>query len=414
MADQHVSIDEFLNARSPFVKSGDVLVKASRKAPSSWNKETRSGIFVMSAEVEDRDRDIVIQAGLDIDKFMENPVAPFSHRSGDFPVGTWSEVQKLLGGRPKRTEGRLTLVPSGKDGNADRLAFHIDSGTIKACSIGFIPKAVTRREVPEDKRGSYYYPGYTIEAAELVECSPCVIPSNPAALAKSAAAGDVVAKEIIEQVLDEWTRNPATGLIVPRAEFEAAHKAATGERKTVVVKGVLEDIKGAIKPLKAAIALHEKHMDGSAPTTGPAGEASQQKMMDLMQESLSVLTSKDSGDAGMKSHDPAATGERTDLSAVLEATHQLNAQKDTSEHEGLFRRFLSFLAGGADKAHSDTSAVLPAAGGASEARQEDLQSTSESLELAKAVSEAESRLLAREVAEMESRLAAKGITASAA
>lgn len=45
----------------------------------------------------------------------------------------------------------------------------------------------------------------------------------------------------------------------------------------------------AIIYLKAAIALHEKHMNGTAPTTGPAGEKSQSEMMEMMRSALSAL-----------------------------------------------------------------------------------------------------------------------------
>lgn len=49
------------------------------------------------------------------------------------------------------------------------------------------------------------------------------------------------------------------------------------------------DIDGAVSDLSAAIALHEKHMNGTAPTTGAAGDASQQKMMDQMTSALDAL-----------------------------------------------------------------------------------------------------------------------------
>lgn len=46
---------------------------------------------------------------------------------------------------------------------------------------------------------------------------------------------------------------------------------------------------GALSQLDAAIALHEQHMNGTAPTTGPAGEKSQQKMMDQMMAARDAL-----------------------------------------------------------------------------------------------------------------------------
>lgn len=234
MSEKPVTVDEFLSARKDFVKSGDILLKANR-SPSTWDPEKRTVRFVMSAEVEDRDRDIILQAGLGIDEFLKNPVALMMHNSRTFPAGTWSDLEKLLNGRPKRTEGTLNVTPEGVDEDADRLARHFGVGTIRACSIGFVPKTVVKREIPEDKReAGYYWPGYEIREAELVECSPVTIPANPAALAKMAQDGIGFASELIETVLDTWAKHPQTGLLVPRAEFEAAYKQATGERTSVI------------------------------------------------------------------------------------------------------------------------------------------------------------------------------------
>src|SRR4051794_9093205 len=126
MSDKLTSLDEFLSARKQFVKSGDILIKASRGAARSWDKEKRSVRFTMSAEVEDRDRDVIHHAGIRIDAFNENPQAFFNHRSYGRPVGTWSHVEKVLTGRPKRTEGTLTLAPDGINQDADYLALDID------------------------------------------------------------------------------------------------------------------------------------------------------------------------------------------------------------------------------------------------------------------------------------------------
>lgn len=46
----------------------------------------------------------------------------------------------------------------------------------------------------------------------------------------------------------------------------------------------------AIKWLRKAIARHMRHLDGSEPTTGPAGERSQKLMMEEMQKALDELT----------------------------------------------------------------------------------------------------------------------------
>lgn len=51
----------------------------------------------------------------------------------------------------------------------------------------------------------------------------------------------------------------------------------------------------AAQQLRAAMLLHKQHMNGTAPTTGPAGERSQMQMMQMMQGAYAALT----GDASV-------------------------------------------------------------------------------------------------------------------
>jgi hypothetical protein len=236
---EDVTVDEFLEKRKAFTKESDhgtMVLKGRNGAPSSWDPKARTVRFIMSAEVEDRDRDIITVAGLNIDEFLKNPIAPFGHMSRAMPVGNWTDIEKVLTGRPKRMEGTLKLVKEGGDEVADRLAFHLGEGTIRACSIGFVPIKIKRRDVPEEKKEEpYYFPGYMIEEAELVECSPVTIPANPAALAKAAKGGDRLAKETVEWVLETYATDPAFAVCIDKDAFLAAHKEATGERTTVVL-----------------------------------------------------------------------------------------------------------------------------------------------------------------------------------
>lgn len=219
--DNIISVDEFLNKRKSAVDpkgrlhKGIVGTSEKGAAPISYNDQEGTCRFTMSAEVEDRDKDIVYQAGLSLTEFLKNPVAPMSHNSRDFPTGTWEDVAQVLNGSPKRTEGTLRLTEG--EPLADRLKIHLRAGSIRACSIGFMPKTVQRRVVPE-QADSYSWPGYEILEAELYECSPCVIPANPAALAKSADEHGVLPTEILAEVIETWTL--VSGLLVPRKEFE--------------------------------------------------------------------------------------------------------------------------------------------------------------------------------------------------
>jgi HK97 family phage prohead protease len=226
MTDQTVSIDEFMSRRKANSRD-NVLFKAA-KAPASWDATSRKGRFVMSAKAKDRDGDIVFTDGIDLTEFTKNPIALLNHRSSD-PIGTWDNIAKGA----ESMEGDVVLGPAGTTEEIDKAAGLIGAGILRASSIGFIPKTI-KRIVLEDGTPTW---SYEIIECELVECSLVSIPANPMALAKGSKDEPLtLARDLIEEVLDTYARDPATGLIVPKAEYEAAHKALTGNRHSIVIE----------------------------------------------------------------------------------------------------------------------------------------------------------------------------------
>lgn len=57
----------------------------------------------------------------------------------------------------------------------------------------------------------------------------------------------------------------------------------------------MSNLRLAQRKLEEAIALHEKHMNGTAPVSGPAGDKSQLAMMNMMKASLAALTGRKTG-----------------------------------------------------------------------------------------------------------------------
>jgi HK97 family phage prohead protease len=262
------SLDEFLSKRQHEM-SGGAMFKAAR-APASWNKDTRTGRFVMSTQETDRDGDVVFTAGIDSAQFMKNPIALLNHRS-DQPIGTWGALSK----KPKSLEGDVSLIEEGKVEKADEAAALIASGILRACSIGFIPKTI-KRIVMENGEPTW---SWEIIECELVECSIVSIPANPMALAKSAKETRL-AYDLIAEVLDCYAKDPKTGLIVPKAEYEAAHKEASG-LKTIVdappagwlatLKAeIISTVKGLGLPAAAAVVAKQQEIiteeQGSLPS----------------------------------------------------------------------------------------------------------------------------------------------------
>lgn len=247
MPDSAVSIDEFMSRRKTSSR-GDVLFKyKAAKAPASWSAETRTACFVMSTQEKDRDGDVVFTSGIDLSTFLPNPICLLNHRSAD-PIGTWSNVSK----QAKQMVGDATLGPAGVSPECDKIAGLIGAGIVRAASIGFIPRTL-KRIVLEDGTPTW---SFEIIACELIECSIVSLPANPLALAKDLGPLGL-ARDLIEEVLDTYAKDPATGLIVPRAEFEAAHKTLTGEKTSAVIAAPDVDA--------AAAAAVEKAFAGDLP-----------------------------------------------------------------------------------------------------------------------------------------------------
>lgn len=146
-------------------------------------------------------------------------------------VGVWNVVEQDENGL--RVEGKI----SGMNTDAGRLLYErVRDGAIGGLSIGFRVRgngAVYGRSAGEPRR--------TIKAATLREISVVDDPCHPMARADNFKATD-------------------------------------------------SEVRTAIRWLRAAIALHERHMSGDAPTTGAAGLRSQQDMMDQMRSALAALT----------------------------------------------------------------------------------------------------------------------------
>lgn len=121
---------------------------------------------------------------------------------------------------------------------------------------------------------------------------PYAVPT-PAAAAAAAPESDATPAEPAAPLAWEITRNADGGLnVVAKAVTDLPAAGAAG--------GVSPDVPAAIASLDSAIARHERHMNGTEPTTGPEGEQSQQTMMDEMQAALDALTGSNSAAAAME------------------------------------------------------------------------------------------------------------------
>ena len=233
---------DVMGPNGSMVKAGPLMTADAESdvaKGNTYNKDARTADFIMSAEAQDRMGDIVVQEGLDTTHFMKNPQGLLFHNSRSWPIGSWTGVSKNLGGRPKRTEGTLKLLPDGVEELADRAARHIEHGTLRAVSICFNVNW-DACDIIRDEEG--YLVGFRFNESELLECSLVPIPAMQLALMKSAP--NVLArehKEMLESILDTYALDPITKQLIRRDELEAKHRAAAGPQPTFLYLGDMSD-----------------------------------------------------------------------------------------------------------------------------------------------------------------------------
>jgi len=275
MAEETVSLDEYLNDRKAVANDDGVVFKGAASA-RTWNDEKRSARFVMSAQDVDRDGDIIVTAGIDTTEFEKNPIMLVNHNP-NLRGGHWENFAKI----GKRMEGDAVFKEAGLNPLIDEAAADVKAGILRGASIGFRPLTIKRREM-EDGKPVY---GYLIEASKLWECSVVTIPAQALALVKGADGDRLrLAREFIEKIFDEYVKDPSTGIVVPKAEWEAARKEANGNKTVAIVEK--PDAEPYPVARETALAKFTRFLDGLFPEGKAAMIEAEQKSITDEQDAL--------------------------------------------------------------------------------------------------------------------------------
>jgi HK97 family phage prohead protease len=128
--------------------------------------------FVLSDESVNSHGTWVKTSGINLERFKKNPVMLWSHDSAFPPIGKWENI---------RVEGDKLLADAvfdEDDALAQAFKRKVESGLLKACSIGFYAKKFSS-DMADIKPGQRFE---TIVEAELIECSLCSVGSNENAM----------------------------------------------------------------------------------------------------------------------------------------------------------------------------------------------------------------------------------------
>ncbi len=209
----HTGVD-----RSYVMPSIDTLKTFTKEAGVEWKDGSEDRILATWASDErvDRHGDIVRQ-NWDLANYKNNPVLQFSHEWNRPPVGN-SIKQEVVQRTDKRAsfEGpALRMLNLFMDNEQDPSGFSnqifcmINSGFLRACSVGFFPKKITFVEDKDERQELGLGPfGVVFDESELAELSPTAIPANAGAVSilnDMKAAGQLHQNSI--NIILESTRN---------------------------------------------------------------------------------------------------------------------------------------------------------------------------------------------------------------
>lgn len=170
-------------------RSVEVLVRAI-------DLDARTLDAVASDESVDRQGDIIVAAGWQLDRFKANPVITWGHDYQQPPVARAVEIA-VVG---SRLAFRPQFPTAGQIGESEHAQFvetvwqMYRHGFLNAFSVGFLPLKWEQREQPDGK-----WLGWRILEAELLEIAAVTVPANANALAI----------RHLQKSLDALTRPPA-------------------------------------------------------------------------------------------------------------------------------------------------------------------------------------------------------------
>lgn len=176
--------------------------------------------FVVSTEDLNDHGYRVLTKGIQLDRFLKNPVMYFEHEGGKVPIGKWVNLRK--------DGSKLIATPefNEKDEFALKIKQAVEDGFVNATSIGATP--LKWSDAPEDLvKGQYRC---TVVEASLYEISFVGLPSNPNTVRLSANNQDFEVPKL-KQKKDLNMKQIALSLGLKESATEAEMVAAINASK---------------------------------------------------------------------------------------------------------------------------------------------------------------------------------------
>lgn len=155
------------------------------------NADQRTLVAVISTSAKDRMDESVAHDGVNLKDYQKNPVVLWAHDYATPPIAKALWVKK-----DNNAQGLVSKMQFADTAFAKEIFSLYQGGFMKAFSIGFIPKQITRNYQQEgyDKTKDPYI---TISKWDMLEYSAVPVPANPEALSLAMSKG-LISKETMD------------------------------------------------------------------------------------------------------------------------------------------------------------------------------------------------------------------------
>jgi len=174
-------------------------------------EETRTVTFIASTDSKDRHGTVLNQDNWSLKNFNNNPIIGYQHNvygggmcdgpNPDDQLGSakaYFETVKRAEGDSQQLMVDITFEPEDINPLAEKIFRKVMHGSLRAVSVGFVPKKNASGQVGEERDGAFHYFGQ-----ELLEVSVVNIPSNPDALKRSFRDSTSSALVFLKKTLDK-------------------------------------------------------------------------------------------------------------------------------------------------------------------------------------------------------------------
>lgn len=160
--------------------------RKSATVPAEVSADQRTDVSAITTRAMDRDREIVLPDGVELEDYRQNPIVLFGH-DHNRPCGKCLWIKATPDGLTAKT--RYPDRPSKFAGEwlPDFVFSMVQADVLRGKSIGFLP--LEMREPDEDELKAYPDCRNVISRCLLLEYSVVSVPSNPQALCEAVGKG---------------------------------------------------------------------------------------------------------------------------------------------------------------------------------------------------------------------------------